>query len=56
MSNDIYNYCLVFQKDCEGKGWFVFAIEKEEVAIQFCKDHKGYYYITRQRWEKLKDE
>lgn len=56
MNDNIYNYCLIFEKDCEGKSHFLFVIEKEEVAMQFCKDHADFYYITRQRWEEMKDE
>ena len=53
---EIRDYYLVFQKDCEGRGHFVFIVENEDTAIQFCKDNNNFYYMSRDRYFELLKE
>lgn len=51
----VRNYCLIFEKNCEGFGEFVFIVGDERVAEQFCLDNPNFYYLTRQQWVEAKE-
>ena len=39
-------YFLIFQKVGENMGKFVCIVDREIVAIDFCKHNKDYYYMA----------
>lgn len=47
--NKITNYYLIFKVVGENKGEMVCIVSDEDVAIQFCRDFKEFYYLERER-------
>jgi hypothetical protein len=51
-NNEERNYWVIFEivekKDDNCVGKMVCVVGDEEVAMQFCKDHKNFYYMSRE--------
>lgn len=46
--NEIRNYWIIFRQVKNGVGEMVCVVGDEDVAIQFCRDFKDHYYMSRE--------
>ena len=42
------NYWLIFEEIEKGVGKMICIVSDEDIAKQFCRDFKGYYYMPRE--------
>lgn len=49
-------YYLIFCKIDNHEGYFVCIVDNKEIAEDFCDKNPSYYFISNEKWERMKEE